>query len=97
MVGPFEIPFLLIYQLVVTLEKWNLPNVPSLEIVNKYALKPDKKNKIDDFFGESQIVKTLALRTERPTDEGRNTILKSVKEKSVAKFKKFFKDRKSTE
>jgi hypothetical protein len=78
-------------QLVDKLVKRGIPKEQSIELVNIYGLESERRNKIVDFFGKSPNVKTLDWGAEPTTDEGRNTILKSVKEKSVAQFEKFFK------
>ncbi len=78
-------------QLVDKLIKRGIPKEESVELVNVYALESERRNKIVDFFAKSSNVKTLDWGAEPTTDKGRNTILKNVKEKSVAQFEKFFK------
>lgn len=73
------------------LVKRGISEEDATERVEIYATECERRNKICDFFSKSNNVKTLDWGAEPTTDKGRNTILKNVREKSVAQFEKFFK------
>jgi hypothetical protein len=61
------------------------------ERVSRFVLESERRNKVVDFFKKSDNVKTLDWGAEPTTDVGRATILKNVREKSIAQFEKLFK------
>jgi hypothetical protein len=78
-------------QVINKLVKRGISKEDATERVETFATESERRNKICDFFSKSNNVKTLDWGAEPTTDKGRNTILKNVKEKSVAQFEKFFK------
>ncbi len=78
-------------QIIDKLVKRGISKEDATERVEVFATESERRNKIVDFFSKSNNVKTLDWGAEPTTDEGRNTILKNVKGKSIAQFEKFFK------